>query len=245
MTQTRFKIGSKLRPCAKCNFFAAPQRITERRVNMRYRVDRSELSAHPAGAQMYDYLHVCDEVKILEKIFAVHIHHIARLITEFSTDDVVCMGCRSTSESEHAWNGEYGYNVLYGLREDGELDDGTWTYFRKGRWWRSAKQFRKQQSTRRKRVSRRCLDTVRELYCDGYRTWYGVEMGYYIDIRKGWWCKRPEPHWITRYRKKTGVTYPYLLIDEVVPELYRRIRKKCMLMRVEHAFKVFRSLLVS
>ena len=128
------------------------------------------------------------------------------------------MGCRSTSESEHAWNGEYGYNVRYGLREDGELDDGTWTYFRKGRWWRSAKQFHKQQSTRRKRASRRCLDTVRELYCDGYRTWYGVEMGYYIsDIRKDWWCKRPEPHWVTRYRKKTGVTYPYLLIDEVVP----------------------------
>lgn len=212
-----------VRPCANCGFFLPP-------------TNSNEFRAHAAGARNCDFSYVSHYVKILN----LHIHVIARLITEFLTADVVCMGCRSTSKSEHAWNGEYGYNVRYGLREDGELDDGTWTYFRNGRWWRKgAKQFHKQLSTRRKRASRRCLDLSIELYCDAYRSYKGAKMGYYIgDIRKEWWTRRPEPHWVTRYRKKTGVTYPYQLIDEEYPPVYWKYRMMVAFCKLKYWFKV-------
>ena len=233
-------------PCFICGFYAPYEGSDDDDTHI-----SSKYSRLPAGVPfpghdvVNDPMYICMEVQILR----LPIHHIARLITEYLTAGPVCMGCWSTNESDHAWNGKFGYNKRYVLCENGVLDAGTWMYFRNGRWWRGGlRQFNRHISTRKKRASRRCLNQKAELDI-GYSPMsprYGVKIGQYIcDLRKDWWTRRPEPHWVTRYRKKTGVTYPYLLIDEVVPELYRRIRKKCMLMRVEHAFKVFRSLLVS
>lgn len=228
MTYSQFNNFSKCNRCAKCNFLIFPTNINDNFRNMTCKINSNKISGSTELFSHYYDTYIYSRVCILNVYF--HIDNIARYIAEFIIDDAVCMGCMSTNKNDHAWNGKYGYNLRYNLNENKEIEN-RWKYFKNNRWWRSAKQYHKQVSTRKKRAGRRCLNMLMEVHIDRYNTVFGAEMGYYIwDIRKAWWSDRPEPHWVIRYRKKTGITYPYLLIDKVVPKLYWNIRRKIAFM---------------